>query len=150
MSIRIRVLGPLSVWVEDEPAPLPAGRARNVLAVLALHRGEPVFRHRLIDAVWSDSAPATAATQLQGLVSALRRRLPAGTIETHGPAYLLQVEPSALDLALFQTGRSAARAASGAGRLAEAADGYRAALDLWRGAAFEGLDSAYLARHAVR
>jgi hypothetical protein len=97
MSMRIRVLGPLSVWIEDEPARLPAGRARNVLAVLALHRGEPVFRHRLIDAVWGDSAPATAATQLQGLVSALRRRLPAGTIETHGPAYLLQVEPSAVD-----------------------------------------------------
>ncbi len=150
VAVRIGVLGPLSVWRGDQHLRLPAGRLRVVLAVLALHHGEPVSRDRLIDAVWGGRVPATAATQLQGIVSALRRLLPAGTIATDGSAYRLRVGPVALDLAELQAAVHAARAAARQGRVREAADRYRATLAVWRGEAFEGLDSAYLAAHAVR
>jgi DNA-binding SARP family transcriptional activator/tetratricopeptide (TPR) repeat protein len=149
-ALRIGVLGPLSAWHGDRYLRLPAGRLRIVLAMLALHHGESVSRDRLIDAVWGSRVPATAATQLQGTVSALRRLLPPGTIATDGAAYQLRVGPVALDLAEVQAAVDAARTAVREGRPEEAADRYRATLAVWRGEAFEGLDSPYLAAQAVR
>jgi DNA-binding SARP family transcriptional activator len=146
----VRVLGPLSVHTDGEMVRLPAGRARVVLAVLALHHGEPVSRDRLIDAAWGERVPATAATQLQGLISALRRLLPPGAIETHGPAYLLRLGPVELDLAAFQAAVAAARSAERTGDGEQAAASYRAALDAWSGPVFDGVDCAYLAGHAAR
>jgi DNA-binding SARP family transcriptional activator/tetratricopeptide (TPR) repeat protein len=150
VGVEIHVLGPLSVVTERDLVRLPGGRARTVLAVLALHYGESVSRDRLVDAAWGDEAPVTAATQLQGAISTLRRILPAGMIETDGPAYRLRVAPGELDLAMVEATVDTARAAARAGRLVDAAASYRAGLAAWRGTPFEGLDSAYLARHATR
>ena len=133
MGVEIQVLGPLSVVTEHKLVRLPAGRLRTVLAVLSLHHGKSVSRDRLIDAAWGDGAPATVATQLQGVISALRRILPAGMIETDGSAYRLRVTSAELDLAAVEATVDTARAAARADRLADAAESYRAGLAAGRG-----------------
>ncbi len=149
-GMRIQLLGQVSVADAGEDVPLPSGRVRAVLAMLALHRAEAVSRDRLIGAVWGESAPATVATQLQGLISALRRALPDGVIRTHGQAYRLDVPVEGVDLAVFEAGTVAARSARATGDLAAAAEAYRSALDLWKGPALDGLDSPYLSLESAR
>src|ERR671915_11587 len=68
-------LGPTEVLVGGRRLPLPSGRGRAVLALLALHAGEPISADRLIDELWGEDPPPTARTAVQGLVSRLRRVL---------------------------------------------------------------------------
>ena len=70
-----RLLGPLEVDDGDRPLPLGEGRHRTVLVLLLLHRNEAVPSERLIDALWGEAPPATAAKVLQNHVSRLRRAL---------------------------------------------------------------------------
>jgi SARP family transcriptional regulator, regulator of embCAB operon len=49
--IEFRVLGPLEVVEGDRPLALGSPQQRLMLAVLLLHRGEPVSSDRLIDAL---------------------------------------------------------------------------------------------------
>jgi DNA-binding SARP family transcriptional activator len=148
--MELRVLGPISAERNGQIVRLPGGRALTMLAVLAVEHGHPVSRERLIDVAWESRSPATAATQLQGFVSSLRRALPAGSIETHGTSYLLRLDGLALDLAVFEASMDRAGFAERSGDRAQAAALYRTALDVWHGAAFEGLGSTYLTIQASR
>ena len=105
-----RILGPMEVWDGARSLPLPAGRGRALLALLALHPGEVVAADRLIDELWGEHPPATANTVIQGLVSRLRKELepgrppgiPATILRTVGTGYLLAIEPDAVDAQRFQ------------------------------------------------
>jgi ABC-type transport system substrate-binding protein/DNA-binding SARP family transcriptional activator len=122
-----RILGPLEVAGESGPLDLPAGKPRALLAVLLLHRGEIVSVDRLVDELWGERPPPTAAKNVQGYVGRLRRVLGDGALLTQAPGYALRVE--ALDATRFQTLVDEARhrePAAAAPRLAEA-------LALWRG-----------------
>ncbi|WP_086571480.1 BTAD domain-containing putative transcriptional regulator [Streptomyces alboverticillatus] len=153
--MEIRVLGPLEVLAEGRPLALPAGRARIVLAVLALHAGRTVSVDRLIEAAWGEDSPATARAQVQALVSALRRALAVAdprsqAIETHNGGYALRADGVRTDLASF-TGRiRQGRAVAAAGRHGEAVGLFRAALALWRGPAFGGFSSRLLEAEAAQ
>ncbi|MFE1787549.1 BTAD domain-containing putative transcriptional regulator [Streptomyces sp. NPDC059525] len=152
--MELNVLGPMELLDHhQQPVVLPGGRARIVLAVLALHSGQAVSSGRLAEAAWADSPPATARAQVQALVSALRRALTrAGAapqpLETHGSGYLLSTRALRCDLWQFsehvRQGRAAAR------HPAEQVRRLRFALSLWRGAAFDGLPSALLEAEAAR
>ena len=80
-----------------------------MLGHLLLHRNEVVGSERLIDELWGESPPPTAAKILQNYVSHLRRALGAngsdGPLETRGRGYRLRVEPLALDLERFERPR---------------------------------------------
>ncbi|MFF4364492.1 BTAD domain-containing putative transcriptional regulator [Streptomyces sp. NPDC001594] len=153
--MELQLLGPLALLDDDrQPVALPGGRARIVLATLAMHSGVTVSAERLAEAAWGDSPPATARAQVQALVSALRRALArAGAepqpLETQGSGYLLSQTTLRCDLWQFteqvRQGRGAA-----ARHPAEQARRLRAALALWRGPAFEGLPSALLDAEAAR
>lgn len=65
-------------------------KSRLVLAALALNHGEPVAVPKLVDLVWGEDPPGTAAKILQGYVSRLRKALGAGAIATVGAAYRLE------------------------------------------------------------
>jgi DNA-binding SARP family transcriptional activator len=147
----MRILGPLEAWEDDRACPLPAGRAQIVLSVLALHANQVVSQERLVAAAWGAAAPATARTQVQGMVSALRRRLRTATgppgsriIATCGSGYRLDLEPDQLDLQLFHQLLDRARDAGACGNHHAAANALRRALALWRGPAFDGLHSDFL------
>ena len=74
-----RVLGPLEVESENGRLTLGGARQRAVLATLVLHANRVVARDRLLEAVWGEEPPETAASALQGYVSALRKTVGAET-----------------------------------------------------------------------
>jgi DNA-binding SARP family transcriptional activator len=157
--MRFRVLGTVDVVADGRAVALPAGRARTVLAMLVLFANRPVSVDELIEAAWNGRPPTTARTQLHSLVSALRRALTAAgfvdppaadVIATASPGYLLRVEPGDTDLAAFEAGLGAARAAAARGDAATAVAACDAALRLWRGRPFEGIASHHLDVEATR
>ncbi|WP_268966895.1 AfsR/SARP family transcriptional regulator [[Actinomadura] parvosata] len=116
-----------------------------MLAALLLAAGERVPVERLLSAVWDDRPPASAESVLRVYVSALRKSV--GGIRTVPGGYLLDVERDDVDCHRFERLVAAARQAREAGRVAEAADGLRAALGLWRGqSALADVESSVLRR----
>src|SRR5215213_6617630 len=98
MMTRFRILGPLEVEGPDGPLALGGQKQRALLAVLLLNLGRVVATDSVIDKLWGEDPPRTAATSLQNLVSQLRKLLGADAVETRPPGYALHAEPDDLDL----------------------------------------------------
>lgn len=133
--MEFRVLGPLEVVEDGRMLSLGGIKQRALLASLLLRANEVVSSERLIDELWGESPPATAAKAIQVYVSALRKELGDGVLVTRAPGYLMQVDPADLDLAHFESLVAAARGAEPE----EAAEKLRSALALWRGPALSDL-----------
>ena len=129
-----RILGPLEALDGERQLPLGGAKQRAVLAVLLLHANETLTRDVIVDELWGEDAPPTAAKVLQNCVSALRKELPPDTIRTVAGAYSITLEPGELDRDRFERLLAEGRAALEAGDHADAADQFRRALALWRGA----------------
>jgi predicted ATPase/class 3 adenylate cyclase len=56
----------------------------------------------LIDVLWGDDPPRTATKTVQAYISALRRLLPPGTIETSPGGYRLNADPDDIDVTGFE------------------------------------------------
>jgi len=111
MPVEYRVLGPLEVSVDGRPAPLGAPEQRAMLALLACRPNTLVPAAQLVDGLWGESPPGSAANLVQGYVSGLRKVLGKEAIETQGAGYVLRVEVGVLDLQRFE---ELAREGSGA------------------------------------
>ena len=129
------ILGPFEV-ADDQGRELALGgrKQRAVLAILVLHSGEVVSSDRLIDELWGEHAPATAAKTIQVYVSNLRKALGGGVLVTRRGGYTLVREGVEVDVDHFESLAGAGRRALQEGDPREAADSLRAALGLWRGA----------------
>src|ERR671917_406441 len=99
--VEFKLLGPLEVEIDGRVVAISGQRQRSLLGLLLLHANKPVSRDRLIDALWGERPPETAANSLQVAVHALRRLLGADRIVTRGPGYLLRVDDGELDLQRF-------------------------------------------------
>ena len=132
-----RILGPLEVLDDGRPVALGGSKQRALLALLLLNAGEVVSRDRLIEGLWRDSPPETAATALHVYISQLRKILGREVIETRTPGYLLRVEDGQLDLQRFEQLVKAARGEEPE----EAATRLKEALALWRGPPLADLDA---------
>ena len=130
-----RILGPLEVRDGDREVRLRGGKQRALLALLLVHANRTLAIDRIVDELWGEEVPETAQKMVQIYVSHLRKLLPSGTLHTRLPGYMLALEPDQLDLNRFERLVADATAALDAGRAAEAAGGFRAALELWRGPA---------------
>src|SRR3954471_6399649 len=116
-----------------------AAQPRRLLAVLLARAGQYVGRDTLIDELWPDGAPSSAAAIVQVTVSKLRKTLSpglgaaaAGQRLRSGPrGYALAVEPGELDADDFLTLLS-----SGADDRAQRRRALERALACWRGDAF--------------
>ena len=64
-----RMLGPFEAIDETGPVQLTAGKQRALLALLLLDAGRVVPIDRLVDDLWGDDVPETAAKMVQILVS---------------------------------------------------------------------------------
>ncbi|MEV6297802.1 BTAD domain-containing putative transcriptional regulator [Actinoplanes sp. NPDC051861] len=137
-EVRYRILGPLSVTVDGEPAGVTAGRDRVVLAMLLLNAGRIVGLSEITEAVWGADPPATAKGQLQTCVSRLRRALPPDAILTDRAGYGIQIGPDELDAVVFGRLVDDARTA---GSAESARSAYKIGLDLWRGPACAEIDA---------
>jgi DNA-binding SARP family transcriptional activator len=141
-----RILGPLEVRVGAETLLLGPQKQRALLAVLLLEGGKTVSRDRLIDDLWGEAAPDTAAKTIQNFVSRLRKLLPAGTILTRAPGYAIAPAPGELDLTRFEHFVAEGRESFASGELEGASTLFRQALSLWRGPPLAEFESAPFAR----
>ncbi|MFL5857883.1 MAG: BTAD domain-containing putative transcriptional regulator, partial [Solirubrobacteraceae bacterium] len=127
--MEFRLLGPFEVVEHDRLLELGGRKQRSLLAVLLLHANEVVSTDRLIDELWAQTPPRTAAKSIQLYVWRLRKELGEGRIATRAPGYMLRVEPSELDLARFEQLLVEARRTDPK----SAAEKVHRALALWRG-----------------
>jgi DNA-binding SARP family transcriptional activator len=144
--MQVRLLGPVDVTVAGEPRPVHGVRRKAVLAVLALHQGDIVPTDQLVDAVWGDTAPPTAANTLQSHLSHLRQVLgDRSTIVARPPGYLLTVPTD------LQAAERLIDGAAQATTVPVRAQRLRAALDLWRGQVLQDVGTQpWLAEQASR
>jgi YVTN family beta-propeller protein len=136
--VEFRILGPLDVAEEGQSLALAAGKQRALLAILLLRANEVVSRDELIDGLWGERPPATAAKSIQISVSQLRKALGQsdggnGGLLTRPNGYELRVAPDAVDLDRFQRLVKDGKLALAEARPADAAAALREALSLWRG-----------------
>jgi DNA-binding SARP family transcriptional activator len=131
----VAVLGPVAASRDGVSLRLgPPGR-RAVLALLALAGGQLVRPGTVVDVLWGQRPPGTAAELVAAHVSRLRRVLdPVGgnaVVAGAGAAgYRLRTGAGQLDVVLFA---ELARQAAAADDPAEACGLYERALGLWRG-----------------
>src|SRR4051794_18638178 len=104
LEMEFRILGPLEVLDEGRVVALGGSKQRALLALLLLHANETLTPDRLIDELWGERPPATAAKTLQAHVSRLRRALPGddGAIATRAHGYELKLDPGCLDADRFE------------------------------------------------
>src|SRR3954454_4334179 len=115
--MEFRILGPLEVLDEGRVIVLGGSKQRALLALLLLHANETLTPDRLIDELWGEHPPATAAKTLQAHVSRLRRALgDDGAIATRAPGYELKLDPGCLDADRFERLVGEGRSALAAGR----------------------------------
>lgn len=134
--MRFRLLGPLRVWNGSEWSSIRAPQQRVVLALLLLEAGGLVSSDRLIDEIWRDRPPPTAATVLRGYVMRLRRAIGSGTdgpLVTGNGGYRLDVDGDEIDIQRFDRLVAAGRHAMARGAPEPAARRLSEALMLCRG-----------------
>lgn len=149
-GLELGVLGSLVVAVDGRPVPDLPQQERVILSVLGLQAGHPVPVEVLVDALWSERRPKTPRKSVQVLVSRLRHRLEPDTnhfeatltdanliktqlIRTAGEAYVLAIEPDAVDAVRYERQLAEARAARDQGDLERAVELTDRAQVLWRG-----------------
>jgi DNA-binding SARP family transcriptional activator len=142
-GLRVGLLGPLEVRLDEAPVRVPGDRLAVVLAALALSAGRTVTVAELADRVWPDQPPQRVRGSLQTIVSRLRRLLGADTIRTRASGYVLDVDSDRVDVLRFRRLVAMARSACDPARARELLD---EALGLWRGEPLSGLGSEALQR----
>jgi DNA-binding SARP family transcriptional activator len=143
--MRFQVLGPLEVEADGGPVVLGGPKERLLLALLLTRPNQVVSVEALLQGLWGERPPPTAAKTLQSHIKRLRRALEpdrargaAGQVlVTRQPGYLLRVAPGALDLTRSEELTATARGMLSQGQADAAASLLREALGLWRGGAFE-------------
>jgi DNA-binding SARP family transcriptional activator/DNA-binding beta-propeller fold protein YncE len=100
--VDFRILGPMEVVDDGRPVAIRRGKEQALLAYLLLHPNQVVPSERLIDQLWGEKPPATAAKILQNAVSHLRKQLGEGRLLTREPGYQLQLHADELDADRFQ------------------------------------------------
>jgi DNA-binding SARP family transcriptional activator/tetratricopeptide (TPR) repeat protein len=151
-----RILGPLEVLEEGRPVALSGSKQRALLAVLLLHANEALTTDRLVDELWGERAPPTAAKAVHVHVSRLRKALAAGPagdglLVTRERGYELRLERERLDAQRFEQLIADGRSELANGRPQRALAAFERALSLWRGTpladlAYEPFAQAEMAR----
>jgi DNA-binding SARP family transcriptional activator/tetratricopeptide (TPR) repeat protein len=150
--LRLRILGPIELVAGDKSIKIGGPREHIVFATLALRVKRVTSLDQLMEAVWNDDPPTTARGQIQSSISVLRKLfadigLPEA-IKTHPAGYSLNLTHHDLDSEQFSKLVTTAHRQIAEGRTGDAAVTLRGALDLWRGAALDGVHSDYVRRAA--
>ena len=87
--VELGVLGPLQVRKDGAPVTIPGAKPRAILTMLGLHGGSVVSADTLVELLWGEDPPRTAAKALQTHISALRRALGDGFVMTEGAGWTL-------------------------------------------------------------
>ncbi len=130
-AVELGVLGPLLVRQGGTPVAIPGAKPRAVLTMLGLHHGSIVSAAALVELLWGEDPPRTAAKALQTHISALRRALGDGFVLTQGTGWALA--ESEVDAPRYTSAARLARDAVATGDGNQAVAHFDAALALWRG-----------------
>lgn len=149
--VEIAVLGPLVVRVGGVTQPIQSPKQRMLLVRLTLDAGHVVSSDQLVDALWGEAPPPTAAKNLQVLVGRLRAVLGATSLVTDPSGYRLDPLSCSIDAMTFE------QLVGKAEQLASEPDGSGVAivlltdaLVLWRGEVAPELDQSWGAPRAAR
>ncbi|WP_345203414.1 BTAD domain-containing putative transcriptional regulator [Fodinibacter luteus] len=150
------VLGPLRVEGSRGTIEIRGAKERLLLARLVAAGGRLVPTSELVDTLWGEEPPASAAKSLQTFVLRARNALEpdrAGTptlLLTEGPGYRLALDPSQVDAERFARLARIGERALADGRPEHAAATLTEALALWRGPAYAGFEGAAFAAAEAR
>jgi WD40 repeat protein/DNA-binding SARP family transcriptional activator len=145
--MQVRVLGPVEANADGRSLPLGGSKQRAVLAMLGLEANRTVSADHLIEGLWGERAPASAAKMVQNYVWRLRTALGEGAgaeILTRGRGYELRIDPDCVDAGRFQ------RLLAHAGRQGNGGNAAREALALWRGPALSDVADEPFAAPEIR
>jgi WD40 repeat protein/DNA-binding SARP family transcriptional activator len=119
-GMQIRFLGPLEASIDDRPVSLGGAKQRAVLAILGLDANHSVAADRLIEGLWGERPPPSAAKMVQNYVWRLRAAMAGDSgaeIVTRGRGYELRIDPELVDVhRLERLVSEAAREPNGAAR----------------------------------
>ncbi|OKJ94665.1 MULTISPECIES: AfsR/SARP family transcriptional regulator [unclassified Streptomyces] len=144
--MEIKVLGPLTAHEHGQSVVPTAAKPRQILALLALRADHVVTVPMLMEEIWGEDVPRSAATTLQTYILQLRRKLAMALdgdptrrakdvlVTRHG-GYLLNLQPGNVDVREFEALAASGRAAYDAGDHRAASELIGAALALWQGPA---------------
>ena len=137
VGVEIKLLGPLEVLRGGRPVALGGAKPSALLAALALEPGRVLSVDRLVDDLWPEAAPETAAHAVEVYVSQLREALGPDAIGTRAPGYVLALDYGVLDMDRFARLVDEGRTAADAG-------------DFGRGSNAAGRGAGALARPSAR
>lgn len=130
-AVELGVLGPLQARRDGASVTIPGAKPRAILTMLGLHGGSVVSADTLIDLLWGDEPPRTAAKALQTHISSLRRALGDGFVLTEGTGWILNT--AEVDAPRYKRATKAGRDAAATGDSSQAVARFEDALSLWRG-----------------
>ena len=131
--MEVRLFGELEAVQDGVAVPVRGTKQRALLALLALHCGEPVSADRLIDVLWGDGQAANPANALQAQIGQLRRVLGPAAIVTTEAGYALAIGSGDVDVIRFEQLVAKGRRLSEEGEAALASAVLGEALGLRRG-----------------
>ena len=130
-AVELGVLGPLQVRQGGAPVAIPGAKPRAVLTMLGLHHGSVVAADTLVELLWGEDPPRTAAKALQTHISSLRRALGDGFVLTQGTGWA--IAESEVDASRYTSAARLGRDAAATGDTSQAVARFEEALALWRG-----------------
>ena len=140
----IQVLGPLRLEGRSGPVRFVGHRKLTTLAMLLLASGRRVTKEQLIEVLW-ERPPASAVQQIHNTMRLLRQdlaQIPDVDLVFDGVGYTIEATNERVDLWRFNSMVERAAQMAASDRTAESAQLYAEAVALWRGEAFEGMNSA--------
>ncbi|GAA1982129.1 AfsR/SARP family transcriptional regulator [Amycolatopsis minnesotensis] len=149
--ISIAVLGPLRMRAGGAEVAVGSPRRQAVLGFLTINARSVVSRDQLVDAVWGEEPPKSAAGNVHTYISDLRRAIAAATdtataatvLQTAGAGYRLEVPDENLDFREVERDLRTASRFAEAGELTEAIAAWHRTLRRSLATPFAGIDAPY-------
>jgi predicted ATPase/DNA-binding SARP family transcriptional activator len=133
--MQVLILGQVGISSGETDLPLAGSKRKALLAILALKCNRVVSADSLVDHLWGDNPPVTAANTLQSHMSHLRKVLgpSSAVLVSRSNGYMLQLERTGTDLGQFEMLTEQAAATD---HPMQRVEFLRHALSCWRGPAF--------------
>lgn len=140
-AVRFTILGTLEVLRDDVDYAPTTPKILQLLALLVMRPGRMVHMDTIIQELWADDPPRSVRTTMHTYVYHLRRCIDqhglaadgAEMLSTKAPGYVFHISPEQVDSFTFTRLQQQGQELQRQNRFAEAADTFRAALDLWSG-----------------
>ncbi|WP_234545078.1 AfsR/SARP family transcriptional regulator [Streptomyces shenzhenensis] len=151
----LTVLGPLRAWQDEVELDLGPAKRQALLALLLVRTGQPTSLATIIDVLWGQDPPSSAANVVYRHTAAIRRLLETGDQGPGRPSarlvrvsggYRLDAGPATLDLLSFRQLTGQARRLAEMGAMRESVRLFTRALRLSRGPIASGILS-HVAQH---